>query len=71
MTNEKKKDPVRKWTLIVLALCIVLFVIYLVGDRVAPFTSQAKVHAYVRSRAPGGRQSARGKYQEQPVGQGR
>ena len=31
MTNEKNKDPVRKWTFIVLALCIVLFVIYLVG----------------------------------------
>jgi len=52
MTNEKNKDPVRKWTFIVLALCIVLFVIYLVGDRVAPFTSQAKVHAYVVPLAP-------------------
>lgn len=52
MTNEKKKDPVRKWTFIVLGLCIVLFVVYLVGDRITPFSSQAKVHAYVVPLAP-------------------
>lgn len=41
------KDPVRKWTLIVLALCLVLMVFYLVGDRITPYTSQARVHAVV------------------------
>ena len=52
MTSEEKKDPVRKWTFIVLALCIILMTIYLVGDRLTPFTSQARVHAYVVPIAP-------------------
>ena len=41
------KDPVRKWTFIILALCIVLTSLYLVADRQTPFTSQARVHAFV------------------------
>ncbi len=41
------KDPVRKWTFIVLGLCIVLTALYLVADRQTPFTSQARVHAFV------------------------
>ncbi len=41
------KDPVRKWTFIILALCIVLTALYLVADRQTPFTTQAKVHAFV------------------------
>jgi multidrug resistance efflux pump len=52
MTNDKQKDPVRKWTFIVMALCLVLFVLYLVGDRITPFTSQARIHAYVVPLAP-------------------
>ena len=52
MTNNKQKDPVRKWTFIVMALCLALFVIYLVGDRITPYTSQARIHAYVVPLAP-------------------
>ena len=52
MTSEKKKDPVRKWTFIVLFMSILLTVLYIVGDRLTPFTSQAKVHAYVVPVAP-------------------
>jgi len=52
MTSEQKKDPVRKWTFIVLALSIILIIIYLVGDRLTPFTTQARVHAYVIPVAP-------------------
>ena len=40
-------DPVRKWTYIVLGLCLLLLVWYLRSDRVTPFTSQARVHALV------------------------
>jgi len=47
-----EKDPVRKWTFIVLGLCIVLTVLYLVADRQTPFTSQARVHAFVVPIAP-------------------
>ena len=46
------KDPVRKWTFIVLALCIVLTGLYLVADRQTPFTTQARVHAFVVPIAP-------------------
>jgi len=52
-TDQKApKDPVRKWTFIVLALCIVLTGLYLVADRQTPFTNQAKVHAFVVPIAP-------------------
>ena len=40
-------DPVRKWTFILLGLCVVLMFYYLVADRLTPFTSQARVHALV------------------------
>ena len=35
-------DPVRKWTLIILALCGVLMIYYIVADRVTPYTTQAR-----------------------------
>lgn len=40
-------DPVRKWTLIVGAVIVLLLVWYLAADRFTPFTSQARVKAYV------------------------
>jgi multidrug resistance efflux pump len=46
------KDPVRKWTFIILALCILLTALYLVADRQTPFTTQARVHAFVVPIAP-------------------
>ena len=46
------KDPVRKWTFIILGLCIVLTALYLVADRLTPFTGQARVHAFVIPIAP-------------------
>lgn len=47
-TAEKTPmDPVRKWTFIVLGLCGVLMIVYIVGDRITPYTSQARVHALV------------------------
>lgn len=52
MTSENKKDPVRKWTYIVLVLSIVLFILYLMGDRLTPYTTQARLHAYVVPIAP-------------------
>jgi multidrug resistance efflux pump len=45
-------DPVRRWTLIILAFCVGLIAWYLVGDRLTPFTSQARVEAYVVPIAP-------------------
>jgi multidrug resistance efflux pump len=51
--NEKPaKDPVRKWTLIILIVCAALLVWYLRSDRVTPMSSQARVHALVVPIAP-------------------
>lgn len=56
MTSEEKpmkqKDPVRRWTFIVLGISVVLLVLYLMADRLTPFTTQARVHAYVIPVAP-------------------
>jgi multidrug resistance efflux pump len=51
-SNQAAGDPVRRWTLIVLAICVVLLFWYLRSDRVTPFTSQARVHALVVPIAP-------------------
>jgi multidrug resistance efflux pump len=51
-TAPPAKDPVRKWTFIILGLCIVLTALYLVADRQTPFTTQARVHAFVVPIAP-------------------
>ncbi len=40
-------DPVRKWTLILLGLCAFMMFWYVVSDRLTPYTTQARVHAYV------------------------
>ncbi|MBE9548807.1 MAG: HlyD family secretion protein [Proteobacteria bacterium] len=45
-------DPVKKWTYILLGLITVLLLWYLVSDRLAPSTSQARVHALVVPVAP-------------------
>lgn len=41
------KDPVKRMTLIVLVIALLLLAWYLRSDRVTPFTSQARVHALV------------------------
>jgi multidrug resistance efflux pump len=45
-------DPVRKWTLITGAIIVALLVWYLSADRYTPFTTQARVEAYVIPIAP-------------------
>ncbi len=47
VAEKAPMDPVRKWTFIVLAVCVVLLVWYLVSDRITPYSSQARVHALV------------------------
>jgi len=44
---EATRDPVRRWTLIVLGICVLWMIVYLVGDRITPYTTQARVHAVV------------------------
>jgi multidrug resistance efflux pump len=45
-------DPVRRWTLATLAVIAVLICWYVIADRLTPFTSQARVQAYVIPIAP-------------------
>jgi multidrug resistance efflux pump len=53
VANETRPvDPVRRWTLIILGLCVVLMGYYLVADRITPYTTQARVHAVVVPIAP-------------------
>ena len=49
---KEPADPVRKWTLIILGLCVVLMGYYLIADRITPYTAQARVHAVVVPIAP-------------------
>ncbi len=51
-TESQKKDPVRRWTFIMLILMSVLFGWYLFADRFTPYTSQARLHALVVPIAP-------------------
>jgi len=45
--SGQKTDPVRRWTLILLAVALLLLVIHLRADRFTPYTSQARLHALV------------------------
>jgi multidrug resistance efflux pump len=47
-----QQDPVRRWTLLTAAAIALLLVWYLAADRYTPFTSQARVDAYVVPIAP-------------------
>jgi multidrug resistance efflux pump len=47
VNKQTPMDPVRRWTFIVLAICIVLLAWYLRADRVTPYSSQARVNALV------------------------
>jgi len=50
--NPTPRDPVRRWTLIVLGLIGVLFLYSLIADRLTPYTSQAAVQAFIVRMAP-------------------
>jgi multidrug resistance efflux pump len=51
-SEQKSADPVRRWTLITLGVIAVLIAWYLAADRFTPFSSQARVNAYVIPIAP-------------------
>ena len=46
-TSSNKADPVRRLTFIMLLVAALLFVWYVLADRFAPWTDQARVQAYV------------------------
>ena len=51
-THGAPSDPVRRWTLIVLGLIVILFLYSLIADRLTPYTSQATVQAFIVRMAP-------------------
>jgi len=50
--GRQRMDPVRKWVLIFSAFCLFVLVWYMIGDRFTPFTTQARVNAFVVPIAP-------------------
>ena len=44
---EPESRPVRRWALVVLGICALLFFYHLFADRLTPFTTQASVNAFV------------------------
>ena len=50
--NATQRDPVRRWTLIILGLIVVLFLYSMIADRMTPYTSQATVQTFVVRMAP-------------------
>ena len=48
----QRMDPVRKWVLIFSAFCLLLLAWYMAADRYTPFTTQARVNAFVVPIAP-------------------
>jgi multidrug resistance efflux pump len=50
--SDAPRDPVRRWTLIVLGLIVLLFFYSVIADRLTPYTSQATVQAFVVRMAP-------------------
>src|SRR6516164_5839330 len=44
---SRPRDPLRRWTLAILILCVVLFGWTLIADRLTPYTSDASVRAFV------------------------
>jgi multidrug resistance efflux pump len=50
--SEKARDPVRRWTLIILGVIVAVFLYSIIADRMTPYTSQAIVQAYVVRVAP-------------------
>jgi len=47
VSNQTPRNPVRRWTFIILVVCVVLLAWYLRADRVTPYSSQARVNALV------------------------
>jgi multidrug resistance efflux pump len=43
--SPKSKDPIRRITLIVLGACVIIFIWYIVADRLTPYTDQARIQS--------------------------
>jgi multidrug resistance efflux pump len=50
--GRKRMDPVRKWVLVFAVFCALLLAWYMAADRYTPYTTQARVNAFVVPIAP-------------------
>jgi multidrug resistance efflux pump len=50
--SSRSRDPLRRWTLIILVLCVLLFGWTLIADRLTPYTSDASVRTFVVRTVP-------------------
>lgn len=50
--TEKKRDPVKLWTMAVLIFCIVIFICHLLGDKYTPYTADGRIEAFIVPIAP-------------------
>ena len=50
--RSKPADPLRRWTLVIVVLCLLLFGWTLIADRLTPYTSDASVRAFVVRMVP-------------------
>jgi hypothetical protein len=49
---SRRADPLRRWTLAIVILCVLLFGWTLIADRLTPYTSDASVRAFVVRMVP-------------------
>jgi biotin/lipoyl-binding protein len=47
-----RRDPLRRWTLVIIVVCVVLFGWTVIADRLTPYTSDASVRAFVVRMVP-------------------
>ncbi len=52
LDEKKKRDPVKLWTGIVLALCLALFIWHLLSDKYTPYSSNGRVEAFIVPLSP-------------------
>jgi len=49
---SRRSDPFRRWTLVILVICVVLFGWTVIADRLTPYTSDASVRVFVVRMVP-------------------
>jgi len=47
LQEERKKDPVRRWSTIVICACILLLTYHVLTDKFTPYTGNARIEAFV------------------------
>ena len=46
-SDEQPKNSVKNWTMLVLLICLLLLALHVLGDKFAPYTSNARIEAFI------------------------